>query len=171
MPTHSTDNEPLDVVDGEDRVIGRATRAEIHAKGLLHRAVHIFVFNTKGEIYVQRRSPHKDRFPSVLDSSAAGHVEPDESYETAALRELDEELGVEAPVKEVLKVSACPVTDNEHVVLYTAVTDAKPIPNPEEVEWGGFMTLDELTTAMDRNPDDFVPAFVHLWREYRKDRQ
>jgi len=171
MSTHLTDNEQLDVVDAEDRVIGRATRAEIHAKGLLHRAVHIFIFNAKGQIYVQRRSPHKDRFPSVLDSSAAGHVDAGESYEATALRELDEELGIKAQVTEVLRVAACPVTDNEHVVLYAASTDAEPIPNPEEVQWGAYMSPDELSAAMARSPEDFVPAFVHLWREYRKDRR
>jgi len=167
MATHSTDNEALDAVDAEDNVIGLATRAQIHARGLLHRAVHVFVFNTRGEIYVQRRSPHKDRFPSVLDSSAAGHVDSGESYEAAALRELDEELGIRAPLEEVLRVKACAITDNEHVVLYAAVTDVEPVPNLEEVQWGAFMTPDHLTEVMKETSEDFVPAFVHLWQEYR----
>lgn len=168
MSAYSTDQEPLEVVDDRDNVIGLAPRAEIHAKGLLHRAVHIFVFNSRGEVYVQRRSPAKDRFPSLLDSSAAGHVDPGESYHAAALRELGEELGIRAPLKEVLRVKACTVTDNEHVVLYSAVTDEKPVPNPEEVQWGGFMNPEALSASMARTSEDFVPAFVHLWHEYQK---
>lgn len=171
MTVHSTDADLLDVVDGDDSVIRWAPRAEIHAKGLLHRAVHVFIFNNNGDVYVQRRSSHKDRFPSVLDSSAAGHVDHGESYEAAALRELQEELGLRVPLREILRVKASPVTDNEHVVLYTGMTDTDPLPNPDEVQWGGFMTPDELTAAMLRTPEDFVPAFVYLWSEYRKDRQ
>ncbi|MEI8183295.1 MAG: NUDIX domain-containing protein [Desulfomonile sp.] len=78
--TYSTDSEILETVGAADRVTGQATRREIHDKGLLHRAVHIFVFNSSGEIFVQRRAGHKDRHPLKLDSSAAGHVDPGESY-------------------------------------------------------------------------------------------
>ncbi len=168
MRAHSTDNEILEIVDENDNVIGTATRAEIHRKGLIHRAVHIFVFNSAGEIYVQRRSATKDKFPGVLDSSAAGHVDPGESYERAAVRELQEELGITAPVERVLRVNACPVTDNEHVVLYAAKTDEEPVPSADEIQWGGFMMRDSLTNRMKKEPEDFVPAFVHLWNEFQK---
>jgi isopentenyl-diphosphate delta-isomerase type 1 len=168
VTAHSTDNEILEIVDEDDNVIGLATRAEIHGKGLIHRAVHIFVFNSAGEIYVQRRSATKDKFPGVLDSSAAGHVDPGESYEWAAVRELQEELGLTGQVEEVLRVNACPVTDNEHVVLYAVKTDGEPAPNSDEIQWGGFMMRDSLTNRMKEEPEDFVPAFVHLWNEFRK---
>lgn len=166
QPEHSTDNEILEIVDADDHVVGTACRAEIHRKNLMHRAVHLFVFNPNGEVYVQRRSASKDRHPRKLDSSAAGHVDPDESYETTAIRELKEELGIVAEVTEVLRISACPMTDNEHVVLYMVVTDSEPIPNPDEVESGEFMAPERLTTLMERGPADFVPAFVLLWKEY-----
>ncbi|HMK35138.1 MAG TPA: NUDIX domain-containing protein, partial [Desulfomonilaceae bacterium] len=104
---HSTDDEILEVVDSGNNVIGTATRAEIHRKGLFHRAVHIFVFNERGDLYVQRRSASKDRHPLKLDSSAAGHVDPGETYHETALRELEEELSIRAPVQEILKISAC----------------------------------------------------------------
>jgi isopentenyl-diphosphate Delta-isomerase len=163
---HSTDNEILEVVDDEDRVIGTATRAEIHRLGLLHRAVHIFVFNESDEIYVQRRSASKDRHPLRLDSSAAGHVDPGESYDTTAARELAEELGIQAPVSKVLWVKASPATDNEHVALFTAFSNADPLPNPEEVLSGSFMTRGTLTRLMEEKREDFVPAFVLLWHEF-----
>jgi isopentenyl-diphosphate delta-isomerase type 1 len=163
---HSTDNEILEVVDADDRVVGTATRAEIHRLGLLHRAVHIFIFNKSGDIYVQRRSASKDRHPSKLDSSAAGHVDPGESYEQTAVRELEEELGIRADVKEILQVAACPETDNEHVRLYWATTELEPKPNPAEVQSGGFMKAEKLAALIKKTPEDFVPAFILLWNEF-----
>jgi len=166
VASHSVQEELLDVVDVDDNLVRRASRGEIHRRGWLHRAVHLFVFNGRGEVYVQRRSSSKDRFPQFLDSSAAGHVDPGESYENAALRELQEELGIEAELHEVLRVPASDITDNEHVVLYRVETDAEPVPDPEEIQWGGFMTPAQLTSRMKETPGDFVPGFIYLWEEY-----
>jgi isopentenyl-diphosphate delta-isomerase type 1 len=163
---HSTDNDILEIVDSNDKVIGRATRAEIHRRGLMHRAVHIFVFNSAGEIYVQRRSASKDRHALKLDSSAAGHVDPGETYEQTAARELQEELGIDTKVEHVLRVAACEQTDNEHVMLFRVETDLQPVPNPEEVQWGGFMAREKLSSLMKERPNDFVPAFILLWNEF-----
>ncbi len=163
---YSTDNEILEIVDSHDKVIGTATRSEIHRRGLLHRAVHLFVFNPEGQIYIQRRSDSKDRHPGKLDSSAAGHVDPGETYEQTAIRELEEELGIKAEVKEVLRVPASEETDNEHVVLFEVMTEAEPSPNAEEIQWGGFMSPERVTQLMEETPDDFVPAFILLWRKY-----
>jgi isopentenyl-diphosphate Delta-isomerase len=163
---HTTDNEILEIVDCDDRVTGSGTRREIHEKGLLHRAVHVFVFNTAGEIFIQRRSAAKDRHPLKLDSSAAGHVDPGESYEITAQRELEEELGITAPVKKILWMRAQPETDNEHVALFSLVTDLPPAPNGEEIEWGEFMTPERVTELMQANAADFVPAFVLLWKRF-----
>lgn len=168
MATSSTDHEVLDTVDEHDRVTGTETRGKIHRRGLIHRAVHILVFNPAGRIYIQRRSQSKDRFPGLLDSSAAGHVDSGESYERAAVRELVEELGISEKPVEVLRVPASPKTDNEHVTLYSLRTDAKPRPNPAEITWGGFVEPADLTRMMEENPGDFVPAFILLWREFTR---
>lgn len=164
---HATDEEILEIVDADDRVVGTAKRAEIHRKGLLHRAVHIFVFNSRGEVYVQRRSASKDRHPLKLDSSAAGHVDPGETYEQTAMRELEEELGLHAELKQIVKIPACEKTDSEHVMLFEAITDEEPSPDAEEILWGGFMSPDSLTALMEQDPDDCVPSFVLLWQIYR----
>ena len=163
---HSTDNEILEIVDSDDNVIGTATHAEIHKSGLMHRAVHIFVFNPAGEIYVQKRSESKDRHPGKLDSSAAGHVDPGESYHDTAVRELLEEIGVSSDLKEAFRVRPSEITDQESVVLFTTSTDRQPVPNPDEVQWGKFITPEELTRMMNEDPNDFVPAFIFLWNEF-----
>ncbi len=162
----STDNEILEIVDSQDNIIETATRAEIHRLGLMHRAVHIFLFNSAGEIYVQRRSAAKDRHPGKLDSSASGHVDPGESYHETAIRELREEIGVGGCMEELFRVPASEITDNEHVALFRIVTDQSPIPNWDELQWGGFMEPSELTRRMLTAPKEFVPAFVFLWNEF-----
>ena len=160
----SQEDELLDVVDDKDNVLGFTTRGRIHREGLFHRAVHIFLFNDSGEIYVQRRSKSKDRYPFKLDSSAAGHVETGESYLETAKRELLEELGIETDLKKILKVSVCPATDNEHVLLYEARSNVAPVPNNDEIFEGWFVRPAELSEMMGSRQDDFVPAFVLLWK-------
>jgi 16S rRNA (adenine1518-N6/adenine1519-N6)-dimethyltransferase len=102
-----------------------------------------------------------------LDSSAAGHVDQGETYEQTGMRELHEELGLSAPIKQVLRIPASEMTDFEHVVLFKAITDEGPLPNPEEILWGGFMPPDRLSELMGEDPDDFVPAFILLWQAFQ----
>lgn len=86
-------DEYLDVVDENDRVIGRDTRKNVHDHYQIHRGVHVFVVNERGWILVQRRSLLKDYYPGYLDVSVGGQVISGETYEEAGCRELREELG------------------------------------------------------------------------------
>ena len=85
-------DEIFDVVDENDVVTGQATRAEVHREKLLHRAIHIFAFNRKGDLFLQKRSHLKDTHAGQWDSSASGHLDSGEDYAEAAVRELEEEL-------------------------------------------------------------------------------
>src|SRR5262245_27842217 len=116
--------EFFDVVDAEDRVIGRESRKEVHRRGLLHRAVHVLVFNSRGQVFLQKRSLNKDTFPGAWDSSASGHLCSGEEYDVCAVRELREEIGLVAtePPKRWFKIGACPETGNEHVWVYRCVS-------------------------------------------------
>src|SRR5436189_1915417 len=86
--------EIFDVVNERDEVIDRKPRSEVHRLGLLHRAVHVLVFNSRGQIFLQKRSMKKDRQPGLWDSSASGHVDSGEDYDTTAVREAREEIGL-----------------------------------------------------------------------------
>src|SRR5436190_8691061 len=86
--------EIFDVVNERDEVIDRQPRREVHRLGLLHRAVHVLVFNARGEVFLQKRSMSKDTSPGLWDSSASGHLDSGEVYDYCAVRELREEIGL-----------------------------------------------------------------------------
>ena len=86
--------EIFDVVNEQDEVVGRQSRGEVHRLGLMHRAVHVLVFNAAGQIFLQKRSMKKDRQPGLWDSSASGHVDSGEDYDACAVREVREEIGL-----------------------------------------------------------------------------
>lgn len=158
--------EIFDIVDSADNVIGQAPRSEVHARGLLHRAVNIFVFNTAGRLLLQKRSAAKDEFPGCYTSSASGHLSAGETYDEAAPRELKEELGLSLPLQRLVQIPGGPHNANEHTVLYRAVTDEPPRPDPEEIESVGYFDLDELAAIMDQDPAQFAQPFRVLFRWY-----
>src|SRR5260370_35441556 len=141
VPTEVADDAPEErfpVVDEQDRVKGVAPRSQVHANNLLHRAVHILIFNPAGEVFLQMRSRSKDPHPLAWDSSAAGHVNVGEEYDHTAARELREELGIETPLERVAKLPASERTDYEFIWLYRGSHDSDLRPNPTEVEAGKF---------------------------------
>ncbi len=158
--------ELFDVVDAEDRVLRQATRREVHAKNWLHRAVHVFVFNKCGELFLQQRSHLKDAHPSVWDSSASGHLDAGESYEVAAVRELEEELGLEVsePPALIGRLTASEATGWEHVNLYRTSTHQRPCYPSSEIATGGFFPLEVIERWIDRQPADFASGFVECFQ-------
>jgi 16S rRNA (adenine1518-N6/adenine1519-N6)-dimethyltransferase len=159
--------EIFDVVDAEDRVTGQLSRHEVHRQKLLHRAVHIFVFNSHGDLFLQRRSRWKDTHPLRWDSSAAGHVNAGDTYAGTAPREIEEELGVSAPVEEIAALPPSLATGWEHVRLYRAHHDGPFQLNPAELDGGGFFTFDQIDRWTTARPQDFATGFLECWRALR----
>lgn len=160
--------EIFDVVDQQDQVLYQAPRSVVHANHWLHRAVHIFVFNSRGELLIHRRSATKDEAPLKCTSSASGHLSAGEDYATAAVRELEEELGLKAPVDYLgIFPANGAMTSYEHSGLYRAITDETPTFDPGEILSGEFHTLDDIEEMIARDPDDFTHCFRSLFRWYR----
>ncbi len=97
--------EFLDVVDKNNKVIGKERRDIIHSNGLFHRGVNIFVFNSKGLVFLQKRSANKDICPSKWDLSAAETLKVGEKHKQAAVRCLKEELGINAKISRIRNVN------------------------------------------------------------------
>ena len=168
MPAASPAAEAFAVVDATDRVVGAAPRATVHANNLLHRAVHILLFNDAGELFLQKRSRLKDRHPNVWDSSAAGHVDAGEEYDRAADRELAEELGVRTVLEKVAKLLASEQTGQEFICLYRGQHNGPFRLARNEIDHGEFFPTDLVGAWLAARPDDFAPGFVECWREFRK---
>jgi isopentenyl-diphosphate delta-isomerase type 1 len=159
--------EIFDIVDQHDRVIGQASRAETHARGLKHRAVHILLFNAAGDLFIQQRAASKDTFPGRYDSSASGHLDSGENYDAAAVRELHEELGVAVPLGTLRRQFSLPATletGQEFVWVYTLRGDYRPAINPVELAGGEFWSVAKIRQAIQSQADQFAPAFILVFR-------
>ncbi|ANS64143.1 NTP pyrophosphohydrolase [Streptomyces lincolnensis] len=143
----SAADEILDIVDEHDRVIGRSPRGEAYARGLRHRCVFIRARDAQGRLFVHRRTPTKLVFPSLYDMFVGGVVGAGESYDDAALREAEEELGVSGlPRPEFLFKFL--YDDGAGRTWWSAVHEVRcelPVsPQAEEVAWHAFLTDDEV---------------------------
>jgi 16S rRNA (adenine1518-N6/adenine1519-N6)-dimethyltransferase len=178
--THLFDNHPLkeipqksgeifDVVDEGDVVLRQATRGEIHEKQWLHRAIHVFVFNKKKDLLLQQRSRWKDVHPGTWDSSVAGHLDAGESYESCALRELVEEMGIEQQsLVEVGRLLPSSATGWEHVTLYATRHDGAlrfPCSEIDTVQW---FSMEIIEHWLARAPEDFASGFIACWELFRR---
>lgn len=170
-------DELFDVVDGEDRVVAQATRREVHARGWRHRAVHVFVRNAVGKIFLHQRSKLKDTFPGRWNSSCAGHVAAGDDYDATMRRELEEELGLRVPEagsgdaarepRRLLKVQARAETGEEFVWVYAVEAEGPFILNPREIGRGAWFTPAEIDAWVARAPEEFADSFVYLWPRVR----
>jgi isopentenyldiphosphate isomerase len=157
--------EIFDVVNDRDKVVDRQPRSVVHRNGLKHRSTHVLVFNSRGEVFLQKRSMKKDRQPGVWDSSASGHVDSGEDYDTCALRELREEIGLRlnAPPERLFKINACEETDQEFVWVYRCRHDGPCELNADEIDGGGWFAPEKVTRWMAERPQDFATALLFIW--------
>jgi isopentenyl-diphosphate delta-isomerase type 1 len=146
--------EMLEIVDENGRVIGLEARSKCHGDpSLVHRAVHVFLRDHEGRFLLQKRAMTKDIQPGKWDTSVGGHLDPGETYEVAAARELNEELGVRLEdvhctlVRKHDYVWRSPV-ETELVRTFETTYDGPFRLHPEELEDGRFWTEDELREAM-----------------------
>lgn len=160
--------EIFDIVNERDEVIGQRPRREVHQLGLWHRAVHILVFNARGEVFLQKRSMLKDTAKGKWDSSTSGHVDSGEDYDTSAMRELGEEIGlyVNATPQRLFKIDACKETGWEFCWIYRCENEGPFVLHPEEIETGAWFTPEAVTRWVEEKPADFARAFVLIWKIY-----
>lgn len=158
-------SELFDVVDADDCVVGQAPRGEVHARGLLHRAVHVFVVNRAGQVFVHQRSLAKDSYPGAWNTSCAGHVGAGDDYDETAVREMEEELGwrLKEPAQRLFKVEAREETGREFVWVYRVEAEGPFELNPREIQRGGWFAKAEIDAWVAERPQQFATSFAFLW--------
>lgn len=163
--------EIFDVVNERNEVIRQEMRRTVHADGLWHRAVHLFVRNPSGAIFLQKRSHLKDSKPEKWDSSASGHLDSGEDYLTSAVRELEEELGIKTTADQLTllgTVPACPGTGWEFVELFLLDGWKGRVHWPaSEIETGQWFDVAEIDAWTAARPEDFADGFLECWRLWR----
>jgi isopentenyl-diphosphate delta-isomerase len=157
--------ELFETFDSNGRPLGLVPRHEVHRRGLWHRASNVFLFDSRGALYLQRRAATKDVWPNAWDLSVGEHLQPGESFEQAAHRGLAEELSVYdialTPLGDVVR--GCVEIPEQHIrdcelqQSFRGVYDGDIVADPAEVAQVKQMTLDELAAAVTAHPDDFTP--------------
>lgn len=143
------DNEILPQVDAEGNVTGSITRGHAHdGSKILHPVVHLHVFNSKGELYLQHRPHWKKIQPDKWDTACGGHIAFGESVDDALAREVSEELGITGFKPLLIKRYVFESSiERELVYLYKTIFDGEIKPSEDELSGGRFFTSDELRNA------------------------
>jgi isopentenyldiphosphate isomerase len=160
------DTELLNFVDEQDQVVGCCSRREIHENGLKHRAVHILVFNNLNQLFLQKRSMKKDLHKGLWDSSAAGHVDINESYSECASRELKEELGVKAEVAFLFKLPAIQELGMEFIQVYRCRHNGPFILSADEIEYGAWQKIEIISERVNADDPHLTQTFKIIWRQF-----
>ena len=166
--TGANGSELFAVVDENDNIVSQAARIEVHGNNLRHRAVHVFIFNGKGELFLQKRSRWKDRHPLLWDSSAAGHVNAGEDYDETAIRELEEELGVTATLTRVVKLPCSEKTGWEFIWFYRGEHNGPFHLAKAEIEHGEFFPTGIVDCWIKARPAEFAPGFLECWKAFSR---
>lgn len=176
-----TGEELLDIVDDDDNVIGQAARNEVHGNpALMHRVVHVLVFNSQGHLFLQKRADDKDVQPGKWDTSVGGHVDAGEERYSAAIRELSEELNI--PGRGIPGRGKTPPRlehlydyrhsndyESELVSTWMTIWDGGIEVQLSEISEGRFWDLKEIDLLAGRSSETspFTPNFLDELKRWR----
>ena len=160
------------LVNDNDMPLGTMEKMEAHERGKLHRAFSVFVFNTKGEMLLQKRADSKYHSPGLWTNTVCSHPRPGEKNEEAAHRRLMEEMGFDCDLKELFSFKykanvGQGLTEHEYDHVFIGTSDEKPNPNPEEVSDWKYMTLEDVLADIKKNPKDYTEWFKIAVKELK----
>ncbi len=162
-------NELIAIVDGNDNIIGKYPRKN-HAEGRLHRETSVLIINSKNEILIQRRSNN-----NLLDYSASGHFPFNEGYLEGAIREVQEELGMNIPKSKFLKISKHRIdytakhTNKRFITLWEVKGDYKISDiniDPEEVKSVEYLSVPKIKQIILNKPETMSAGFIESLKIY-----
>jgi isopentenyl-diphosphate delta-isomerase len=163
-----SEEEQFEIFTEDGVSLGTAPRSRVHAEGLWHKSAQVFLFDSVGRLYLQRRVENKDVCPGLWDQSAAEHLKPGESWAAGALRGLAEELGITGiqlkplgePFAGRLDQVELGVHDHELQQAFTGIWDGPVRCDPEEVAEVRLVDLGELARWVQTSPGEFTPWFL-----------
>lgn len=157
-------DELVDVIDDAGRTIGVVTRREMREKRLPHRSVYLLVFNSKGELFIHLRTAAKDVYPSHWDVAVGGVLAAGEDFDSGAVREAREEIGVVLQPEPLFRVKYADAASIAQGMAYRAVHDGPFQLQVEEVVRGEFIPVEDLLYRMRR--DSFCPDGQTVLADY-----
>lgn len=154
-------NKKVILVDENDIPIGEMDKLEVHRRGLRHRAFSIFIFNSNGELLLQRRAMEKYHSPGLWTNTCCSHPEPWETTIESAHKRIQEEMGMSTVLYPLFDFSYTESFDNglienEFDHVFIGMTDEVPRPNRAEVSDWKYVNLTDLKKEMAKNPQEFT---------------
>lgn len=156
--------EQVILVNESDHQIGVMEKMEAHEKAILHRAFSVFLFNSKGEMMLQRRALTKYHSAGLWTNACCSHPRPGETALEAAQRRTMEELGIQPHIQHIFSFMYKAAFDNgltehefDHVFIGQWNDDVHL--NPEEVAEIRYLTIEEIRSDMQENPDQYTAWF------------
>ncbi|AZC26540.1 isopentenyl-diphosphate Delta-isomerase [Pseudomonas sessilinigenes] len=158
------------LVDANDREVGVMEKLAAHQVGARHRAVSVYVFNSRNELLLQRRAAGKYHCGGLWSNTCCGHPLPGESTDQAAQRRLKEEMGLTCPMTKRLALSYFlhlpgGLIEHEYGHLYFARSDLEPVLNPAEADAFSYRSLEAIRQDIQAHPDDYTPWFKFTFPE------
>lgn len=156
--------EQVVIVNSKNRKIGVEEKMKAHREGILHRAFSVFLFNSKGEMLIQKRAEDKYHSNGLWSNTVCSHPRPGETYKQAIRRRLMEEMGLVCPVKKLFSFVYNAgfqngLTENEHDSVFIGRYDGDPLPNPAEIQACRWVPMEELRRDMKENPHAYSVWF------------
>lgn len=156
--------ESVILVDENDHMTGTMEKMAVHRMARLHRAISVFIFNGKGEMLLQKRAASKYHCGGKWTNTCCSHPRPGELTADAAMRRLQEEMGLQCELEHIFSFIYHAAFDNglyehEYDHVFIGTTDKVPAPNPQEVEGFAYIGPEEVDRDIFQNPQKFTPWF------------
>lgn len=159
-------------VDKNNRKLGEIEKLKAHREGILHRAFSIFIFDSDGNLILQRRAENKYHSPLLWSNTCCGHPKPGEKSKTGAMRRLKEELGIECKVEKfgtiIYNIRVGDLIEHEFNTLFFGFYDGVIKPNPGEVADVKSVELSSLISDIKQNPELYTPWFRLILNHHLK---
>ena len=163
--------EKVILVNEKDEPIGLMGKMEAHEKGLLHRAFSVFVFNSKQEVLLQQRAACKYHSPNLWTNTCCSHPRAGETNQQAGERRLQEEMGLQVPLREVFSfIYKAPfdngLTEHEYDHVLIGYSEAQPQINPEEVASWKWLSLEAIKEDILQAPEQYTAWFKIIFEKF-----